>query len=294
VGTRQPRHGRLESWLHWCHGTACQPDRCLHGLSLNVVRSNFGTLLWLLRVSLVIASTMLYVGDLLAVMPDPPGVTYPVLLARAASVKEFVPRGWVLERQAQGDLNGDGRPDRVFVLRQRDRRNIMPNADGIGMPALDTNPRMLAVVYADELGGFRLVLQDHRLIPRHVDAIIIDPFANVAIQRGSIKVSLEFFASMGTYDTFTRDFLLRSESDCWRLIGLEDRYRHRGSGHTLDRSVNYLTGRMKVTSESGDQHPGASPSGTWWEELERSERLCVGQVGDGLKFDPGKGRKVSK
>jgi hypothetical protein len=51
---------------------------------------------------------------------------------------------------------------------------------------------------------------------------------------------------------------------------------------------------MKVTSESGDKHPDASPSGTWWEELERSECLYVGQVGDGLKFDPGKGCKVSK
>jgi hypothetical protein len=294
VGTRQPRHGRLESWLHCWHGTAFQTDKRVPEPSLNVVRSNFGSLLLLLRVSLVIASTMLCGGDLLAVMPDPPEVIYPVILARAASVKEFVPHGWVLEREAQGDLNGDGRPDRVFVLRQRDRRNIVPNADGIGMPALDTNPRMLAVVYADELGGFRMVLQDHRLIPRHVDAIISDPFSDVFIQRGSIKVSLEFFASMGTYDTFTRDFLLRSENDCWRLIGLEDRYRHRGTGRTLDRSVNYLTGRMKVTSESGDKRPGASPSGTWWEELERSERLCVGQVGDGLKFDPGKGRKVSK
>lgn len=247
-----------------------------------------------LRAAWVIASMMFCGGDLLAVMRYPPEVTYPVLAARAASVKGFVPQGWVLEREVQGDLNGDGRPDRLFVLHQRDRRNILPNTGGLGVRSLDTNPRLLAVAYADEAGGFRLVLQDHRLIPRHVDAIITDAFSGVAIQRGSVKVSLEFFASAGTYDTVTRDFLFRSENDCWRLIGFEDRYRHRGTGHTLDRSVNYLTGRMKVTSGSGEQHRGAPPSGTWWEALQRPERLCLASLGNGLEFEPGKGRRVSK
>lgn len=80
------------------------------------------------------------------IIPDPVWLGLP---AHAASAADFVPSGWKLEVQANGDLNGDGIPDLALVLHEQADRNIMANPDGPGVNPLDSNPRLLLAA----LGG---------------------------------------------------------------------------------------------------------------------------------------------
>lgn len=86
-----------------------------------------------------------------------------------------------------GDLDGDGRPDLALVLRQQDPVNVVRNDSGLGENPLDTNPRILAVAFARDAGGYVLALHNPTLIPRHDIPTVEDMLdeGGVSIQRGS-------------------------------------------------------------------------------------------------------------
>ena len=68
------------------------------------------------------------------------------LPACAADFSAYVPKGWKIIKSVEGDLNGDNQADAVLVLQKQDKANIIPN-DSMGLPELDTNPRMLKVLF---------------------------------------------------------------------------------------------------------------------------------------------------
>ena len=86
-----------------------------------------------------------------------------------------------------GDLNGDGKPDVVQVLKQTNPRNVLPN-DAMGPNPFDTNPRILAVAFAAAAGGFDLTLENHTLIPRPEYPTMDDPLDPEGVQPGGIEV----------------------------------------------------------------------------------------------------------
>ena len=58
---------------------------------------------------------------------------------------------WKTVQQASGDLNGDGRADKVIIEQQQDPRKIIKN-ESLGAPELNLNPRRLTVLLAGANG----------------------------------------------------------------------------------------------------------------------------------------------
>ncbi|MEB1530971.1 hypothetical protein [Xanthomonas sp. WHRI 7945] len=217
---------------------------------------------------------------------EPPAVTYPPLPAHGRDAAAFVPSGWTLEFERRGDLNGDGRADLLLVLKMADPRNVLDNG-GFGPDRFDTNPRMLAVAFA-EGDGYRLALRDHTLIPRP-DAPNMEDYLDggePAIARGALSVNLHQFSSAGSWNTSETTFLFRYRQDCFQLIGYDMRGLHRGSGEVTEISVNYLTGKAKLSGGSIED----SALRTHWRQLPKQPLRCLQQVGDGFAFDPGVAR----
>jgi hypothetical protein len=75
----------------------------------------------------------------------------------------------------------------VLVLRERGSENLAKSEWGSDN-GLDTNPRILAIAFAQPKGGHSLVLENHALIPRHTEFNIKDSFA-AAKRWASIAVS---------------------------------------------------------------------------------------------------------
>src|SRR5688500_7334278 len=103
---------------------------------------------------------------------DLPPVTYPPLPAEAANAEGFVPSGWKIENQAEGDVDGDSRADLALVLRSQDPANVLP-VEMCG-DKLDTNPSMLAVLLAKPGGGYRRAVENHVLIARRENSCALD------------------------------------------------------------------------------------------------------------------------
>ncbi|QNH22200.1 hypothetical protein HEP73_03132 [Xanthomonas sp. GW] len=214
---------------------------------------------------------------------DPPAVVYPQLPAQGRDAAAFVPSGWKLEVERRGDLNGDGRADLLLVLKMANPRNVLDNT-GFGPDRFDTNPRMLAVAFA-EGDGYRLALRDHALIPRP-DAPNMEDYlegGEPAIARGAFSVNLHQFSSAGSWSTSETTFRFRYREGCFQLIGYDVHGMHRGSGEVHDISVNYLTGKAKVSDGSIEN----DALRTQWRQLPKQPLRCLEQIGDGLAFDPG-------
>jgi hypothetical protein len=212
-----------------------------------------------------------------------PPVTYPALVRHAQSVEGFLPMEWRIEIQKSGDLNGDGRDDVALVLRALDDRNVLDTRGQGGPENYDTNPRILAVAFANASGGYDLALENHTLVARTTFPGEQDPLdpngvqeGGVEIKNGTLQVTLGYFGGNMGRKTFT----FRFEKTSFRLIGFDSVDVERSKGLMNDVSINYLTRRMK----HGTGHISDDKDKVTWKTLPQKPLLTMDQIVDGLMF----------
>jgi hypothetical protein len=216
--------------------------------------------------------------------PVIPPAAYPPIPGHAALPAGFVPKGWRLERKAEGDLNGDGKPDLVLVLKDADPRNIVHN-DSFGPDPFDTNPRILVIALAGAAGGYDLAEANHVLIPRSTEPNVDDYLEDAAgpeIKGGVLRVGLHLFANAGGSDMGEYTFSFRDQSGRFTLIGYDHSIVGRMSGETEDVSVNFLSSKEKTSKGRID----SDRKSVTWKSLPRRPLRDLDQVGDGMEFDP--------
>ncbi len=208
-----------------------------------------------------------------------PEVTYPTLVAEASSAEGFVPKGWKLDHRQSGDLNGDGLDDLMLVLIDDDPRNLVSHESFSENP-VNTNPRILAVAFAEKSKAYRLVLENHTLIPRIVEPVFEDPFQKdgSVVSNGTMKISLYAFGSA----IWQPVLQFRYDHGAFELIGFEGNVSDRFSGVTTGTSVNYLTGQAEITT--GSIENDATKKTT--RKLKKAPLLKLQDIGSGLDFSP--------
>ncbi len=216
-----------------------------------------------------------------------PAAVYPSLPKQAGAAEGFVPKGWRLEKQEAGDLNRDGVQDLVLVLRGSDPKNVLANKDGFGRNPMDTNPRILAVVFGQASGGYALAAENHTLIPRPDNPSMDDVLSEnggVTVERGTLRVALHLFMSAGGWGMSLTTFTFRFQNGRFELIGFDRDETQRNTGTMLKTSVNYSTGRMSRTTGSIEH----DKTKTAWSTLPKRPLKSLDEIGDGLAFDPEK------
>jgi hypothetical protein len=136
---------------------------------------------------------------------EAPSVVFPAIPAQAQTQADLVPKGWTVEMESRGALNGDVVPDLRLVLHMTNPGNVITN-DDFGASDLDTNPRILVVAFAEKATKkYSLALANHTLIPRHTNPSMDDPLEGAEIVKGTLQVSLRFWMSAGSwYESQTR------------------------------------------------------------------------------------------
>ena len=239
-----------------------------------------------MRLSTALAAILFFTSPAATIAQEfeVPEVSYPELAGQAASPEDLVPQGWKLERLVTGDLNKDDRDDAVLVLHQADPANILKTEWAPDQP-VDTNPRIIAVALGDEGAGYRLVLQNHDLIPRITSSTESDPLSEageVTIDRGNLKVVLFYFSSAGGSDMGHTTFRFRYENSDFRLIGYDNTNVHRMTGVMTETSVNLLT--RKVIIKTGSIENDEVKTST--RKLKAGQPVTIADVGDGAAYDP--------
>ena len=154
-----------------------------------------------------------------------------------------------------------------------------------GPEKYDTNPRILAVAFANAAGGYDLALENHTLVARTTEPSAQDPLdpdgiqaGGVEIKRGALQVTLGYFGGNMGHMTYT----FRFAKGRFGLIGYDSVDVERMSGKMEQLSVNYSTRRMKhsVGKISDDTEK------VTWTNLPAKPLLTIEQIGDGLEFRP--------
>ena len=242
---------------------------------------------WLMRALLVMSAACIASVAAPAAAQDLqiPEVVYPVLPAEAAAAEGFVPSGWRIDDRAEGDLDRDGSADLALVLRQQDPANVIAD-ERLASGPFDSNPRILAVALATPGGGYRLVAQNHTLIPRHTQPTLEDPFdpegEALEIERGALKLSLIRFANAGGWDAGGTSFTFRWRDGALRLIGFDWDNVRRNTGEMVEVSINLLTRRMRTATGSIE----SDEERVRWSRIPAGSLPTLDEIGDGLDYDP--------
>ena len=164
------------------------------------------------------------------------------------TLQDWTPSGWKIIHQSVGDLDRDGDQDLVVVLEEDDPAKIKVGESLGGEERLNTNPRTLLVLFAEN-GLYRKVAENKTLVPteRNVDEPCLDdPLTEVIVRNGTLRLTFDRFTSCGGWATSKVVYTFRHDGKGMRLIGQDKSTLMRNSGEETMDSINYLTGKQKI------------------------------------------------
>jgi hypothetical protein len=232
-----------------------------------------------------IAGALLLLAATPAFAQDPaplkiPPVKYPAIAKRAATAEKLVPKGWLVQSRATGDLNGDSVPDTAMVLLMNSPKNWV-SPPWAPTTRFNSNPRMLVVAFGTPK-GFDLALADHVFIPRVENANQEQPFDGVKIENGLLKLKMHLFFDAGGYRVGRWGFAFRWQGNGFKLVNFDRDSVIKKTGDTEVISIDYPAGRKEVTT--GNLAKSKESKKRY--NLASKDLVDLAQMGDGLQFKP--------
>jgi len=96
-----------------------------------------------------------------------------------------------------------------------------------------------------------------------------DPFSDVAIQKGNLKLYFLSWASAGSWYMSSNTYVFRYQDNNFALIGAETQDTHRASGESSELSINFLT--KKYSTTTGNAFDKKVKPKTEWKTFELKE-----------------------
>lgn len=151
--------------------------------------------------TIIIGGFFLIFANSAAAQTKPTKADYPKLRETGKKIEDFVPQGWKIIQQKEGDLNGDKLADTVLVLKNTNPTFINKSEPLFGEAiadektgetkfVMDSNPRILAVLLKEK-NGYKLAAQNDSIIP-FLDYPSGETIRNINIENGDLKIDLLF------------------------------------------------------------------------------------------------------
>ncbi|MFO1012543.1 MAG: hypothetical protein U1E50_02165 [Caulobacteraceae bacterium] len=223
----------------------------------------------------------------LALMCTAARAAEPTIPATATTAEGFVPAGWVLDREATGDLDGDGLADLVLVVRDLDPANVRAKApDTLGPDTFDMQRRVLIVALAGRAGGYRRVAVNSTLIPIRDEAVLADLLDDnaIVISGRRLTISLDRFEEAGSWNRSDYGFTFRWKRGGLELVHYDRLDSARGSGVLTGLQVDWL----KRTAVASEGNVAVDDGEMTYRRIGRplGPPPSLDAIGDGLAFNP--------
>ncbi len=200
------------------------------------------------------------------------GQTSVPLKETGKSLEEIIPPNWKLLDYEHGDLNKDGINDIVFAIQETDSSK-MESHEGIGTSTIDLNTRILGIYFGTEAGIYEQKFLSDTFILLRDSPTMDEPFEGFKIsEKGVLEISFRFWYSAGSWSTSYHKYKFRFEENKFVLIGYDFQEAHRGSGSTIDYSINFLSNKMKITKSS---FANDDPATVEWRTFNLLEKLTI-------------------
>lgn len=199
----------------------------------------------------------------------------------AAKFKKWLPKGWVIESVAEGDLNGDNIPDVALVTSDRDINNTSDD-DSYDVPLYSK-----IFVFINEGNEYSLFLQSSDYVDGRTLGPRGRPEAFLEINKGVLSVSV------GTpYPSWHESRLFRMEDSRLRLIGMKSGIFHISHGVSENTSYNLLTGKCQEKVEFDFEDKSTKKEalnsldlkeGSVWKRIKGNKKIYFGEKDDSLE-----------
>ena len=195
---------------------------------------------------------------------------------------DFVPKNWKIIAKAEGDLNTDKITDLVLVIEDTKEKNIVSN-NGLGASTLNTNPRLLLVLFKNNKNKFYLDKKNKINIPSEgsiENPCLEDPFLSskgIEITKGLLKLSLRYWLSCGSWEMNVNDYTFRLKNNQFELIGYDTFSLHRASGEIDESSYNFLTKKKSITNGKNISGEDEKPI-TQWSKIISKTKLTFSNI----------------
>jgi len=153
------------------------------------------------------------------------------LPVESATAGDFVPRDWVIEKEMNGDLNGDSAPDVVIKLVEKKA----PGSDELNPPF---RRRALLILFKLPDGRLRRVAFADKVL--QCGFCMEDDPPDVEIAKGVIIITLVYGGHAMSNETYRFKFDSRTER--FAMIGMDYDCLNRRDDRGYSESTNFLTG----------------------------------------------------
>ncbi|MFT5779444.1 MAG: hypothetical protein ACI837_002402 [Crocinitomicaceae bacterium] len=182
------------------------------------------------------------------------------------TLDSFVPKGWMILKKVEGDLNKDKIKDLVLVLMNTDEANVFSDE----FSEIDSNPRDLLILFGiDKANCYRLMTKSSSFILAHEESSMDDPFEDIEISKGTLKLNFRSWYNMGSWLSSTYTYVWRFQDGDFKLIGANSSEFHRSTGDAVDVSVNFST--HKYSYSTSNMFDESVPEETNWKTFKMKE-----------------------
>lgn len=169
--------------------------------------------------------------------------SYPTLKSTCHSLTDIVPPHWIILDSVGGDLNNDGVRDYALALQSIDSVQLTANEDTTKAKA-----RILAILFGTQnKGTLHLKIQSNTFILCHDNPYMDDPYDGLHIEKNVLSINFRLWYSWGSWWTSQLTYKFRYQTNEFKLIGFESYNLHRATMETKSHSINFLTGKHKIT-----------------------------------------------
>ena len=176
------------------------------------------------------------------------GFHYPSIIPKGNSIHDFVPKGWKILKSKKGDLNSDNYNDIALVLQHRDSVSLIKDEDGFSDTVI-TQPRILVIAFFNNATKqYDLIEQSNSFILSYDNPSMDFPFQNISIVNQILQIDFSIFYNMGSWETSTNNYKFRFQDNKFKLIGADYNSTMRNTGEIENRSYNFLTKKVKITT----------------------------------------------
>ncbi|HRZ96477.1 MAG TPA: hypothetical protein P5084_02895 [Paludibacter sp.] len=172
--------------------------------------------------------------------------SYPNINNQGKDINSFIPNGWILLDSTQGDLNKDNHNDLALIIQHKDSVTVIKKDFDFNDTVL-TQPRILIVLFYNQTTNqYQLVEQSNSFILNHDNSNMEDPYQDISIDKGVLKIDFHIFMNMGGWGMSNNCYKFRYQNNEFALIGADYNSVNRGSGETEVRSYNFMRKKVKV------------------------------------------------